>query len=125
MKTQLNSALILTLALATTSVLAGGVGHMDSVDIDKNGTVSKIEFEQYVGEQYFGKADRNDDGMIDDTEFMANRMGGSLEEFDRDSDGRLTRTEWHTSVFDKFDTNSDRVLDKSESKDVQSSGIGM
>lgn len=125
MKTQLNSALALVFALVTSSALAAGGSRLDSVDTDKNGTVSKTEFEQHVGEQFFGKADRNRDGMIDGTEFMSNRMGGDLNEFDRDGDGRLTRTEWHTSIFDKFDTNSDRVLDKSEWQRVKSSGIGM
>lgn len=122
MKKHINSALVLALSLVSVSALAANT-KLSDIDKDNNGSISKTEFESHIGDRFFGKMDRNSDGMIDESEFSGTRFGSKLSELDRDGDSRLTKAELYNGLFEKFDTNRDMVLDKDEWKKVQSAGI--
>lgn len=99
-----------------------GMGWMKSVDTDKDGSISKAEFDAL-----FNKIDTNHDGKLDKAELSAYRKSmweqrraemkadfeAKFKAADKNNDGALTRDEFKAAFprmanrFDKLDANHD------------------
>jgi hypothetical protein len=60
----------------------------EQMDTNKNGTLSKSEFEAHTGKDAFGGVDTNGNGSISSAEFKA-RMDANFKAADKDGDGKL------------------------------------
>lgn len=91
-----------------------GCDHGDmlkEMDADKDGTVSKSEFDSYHAQQQaerFAQMDANKDGKLTGDEMTCKQ----------DRSARLERAEHLAKVFNKADANKDDSLDAKEVKDM-------
>ncbi|HEY0664801.1 MAG TPA: hypothetical protein VGD24_01920 [Gallionella sp.] len=91
-----------------------GCNHGDmlkDMDADKDGSVSKSEFDSYHAQRqakHFAEMDANQDGKLSGDEMTCKH----------DRSARLERAEHMAQVFDKADANKDNSLDAKEVKDM-------
>lgn len=90
------------------------------VDTDKDGKISKAEFDA-EGAKMFAKLDENGDGKIADSEMPqrhAAKFGGKMfDRMDADNDGKVTKAEFQAAgeqMFQRMDKNGDGVIEKGE-----------
>jgi hypothetical protein len=123
MRKHITSVLALTLSLSSAAVLANKTS-FDDIDRDRDGYVTKSDFQQHVADRHFMQFDRNRDGMLDENEFSSSRLGSNMAEFDRDRDSRLSKAEMMDGLFNQYDADRDGRLSKDEWKNVERTGIG-
>lgn len=105
---------------------------IEMADLNHDGMVTRQEFLSYRS-QSFSKFDRNRDGSLSAADLPAfarqSERGEAFLEmmgtFDRNHDGRVSRTEFvngPTPVFDNADTNGNGVIDGYELKQLKAKG---
>jgi len=87
------------------------------MDINKDGKLDKKELDD-AAQNIFGKYDKNGDGYLDKSEFMATEGATSrFEDLDTNHDGKLDMKELRDAAsrkFDLYDKNRDGALDDLE-----------
>lgn len=78
-------------ALATTPARAQRRGPLGWADLDRDGTITREEFDQ-VRSRRFERLDANKDGIVTREEFMA-VDAPAFERLDRNKDGKITPEE--------------------------------
>jgi Ca2+-binding EF-hand superfamily protein len=89
-----------------------------ALDHNRDGRISANEW--HFDRQSFWRADRNGDGVLSRSEFVASNLDDDrndrFEYLDADNDGRIERNEWHGSeaAFNSLDRNRNGVLSRAE-----------
>jgi Ca2+-binding EF-hand superfamily protein len=116
------------------------VGPWQNADSNKDGTIDRAEFDAQ-GAARFKALDANGDGFVTQDEMKAfheaqrakfdaakGEMGGKfLKRFDKDSDGKISATEWPKDgrlKFEKVDANSDGFVTAEEMTEAHKSRDG-
>ena len=93
---------------------------LQRVDTDKDGKISKAEFDA-EGSKLFAKLDDNGDGKITENEMPQRhwaRFGGQMfDRMDADKDGKVTKAEFQAAgdkMFQRMDKNGDGIIEKDE-----------
>jgi Ca2+-binding EF-hand superfamily protein len=95
------------------------------MDADRNGTVSKSEFLQYMSQE-FDRRDVNKSGQLERSELSRTAATAQqlLRRMDRDANGRVSKSEFlqHMSqTFDRLDVNKSGQLEPNELQRLPSS----
>jgi len=95
------------------------------MDADRNGTVSKSEFLQYMSQE-FDRRDANKSGQLERNELSRTAATAQqlLRRMDRDANGRVSKSEFlqHMSqTFDRLDVNKSGQLEPNELQRLPSS----
>lgn len=129
----MNKILAATAALLLTIPAAGaaardGARFIALLDVDGDGAISKVEFEE-LRTRIFEAADRNHDGVVDEAELKdarqriqehadvaRARIGIAFRRLDQDGDGKVTLQEvqQRAMMFDLLDRNGDGKLTPDE-----------
>jgi Ca2+-binding EF-hand superfamily protein len=93
---------------------------LQRVDTDKDGKISKAEFDA-EGSKLFARLDDNGDGKISENEMPQRhwaRFGGQMfDRMDADKDGKVTKAEFQAAgdrMFQRLDKNGDGIIEKDE-----------
>jgi Ca2+-binding EF-hand superfamily protein len=93
---------------------------LQRVDTDKDGKISKAEFDA-EGTKLFTRLDANGDGKIADNEMpqrhWARFRGAMFDRMDADHDGKVTKAEFQAAgeqMFQRLDKNGDGILEQDE-----------
>jgi Ca2+-binding EF-hand superfamily protein len=93
---------------------------LERVDTDKDGKISKAEFDA-EGSKLFAKLDDNGDGKISSNEMPQRhwaKFGGQMfDRMDTDHDGKVTKAEFQAAgekMFQRMDKNGDGIIEKDE-----------
>jgi Ca2+-binding EF-hand superfamily protein len=93
---------------------------LQRVDADKDGKISKAEFDA-EGSKLFARLDDNGDGKIAENEMPQRhwaRFGGQMfDRMDADKDGKVTKAEFQAAgdkMFQRMDKNGDGIIEKDE-----------
>lgn len=100
--------------LAAASAIAAAKGN--PADYNGDGRISREEFRNQAANVAFN-ADKNKDGVIDDSEFKLTEAQRKV--MDKDGDGKVTVEEFQQGQmagFDEVDKNGDGFLDANEMK---------
>lgn len=113
----------LTAAATPASAQYRGAKMFNQADVNKDGTVTKAEYDAARG-ALFAKMDANGDGTIEISELRAwmrampaRIRDARFKRLDANSDGKISADEYvarRKASFDKIDTNSDGAVDKAE-----------
>jgi Ca2+-binding EF-hand superfamily protein len=123
------SAFAVSKHTARTASSGAGTGQVRQLlrmmDADRNGTVSKSEFLQYMSQE-FDRRDANKSGQLERSELSRTAATAQqlLRRMDRDANGRVSKSEFlqHMSqTFDRLDVNKSGQLEPNELQRLPSS----
>jgi EF hand len=123
------SAFAVSKHTARTASAGAGTGQVRQLlrmmDADRNGTVSKSEFLQYMSQE-FDRRDANKSGQLERNELSRTAATAQqlLRRMDRDANGRVSKSEFlqHMSqTFDRLDVNKSGQLEPNELQRLPSS----
>lgn len=124
MKKPITSAVVLMLSLAGGMAVANDYSKMDRYDLDRDGTISKTEFDSYMSRtNQFSNWDRDRNGMLDQNEFPDTGVRGNYKDYARDTNRGVSQTAMYDNIFREYDTNRDNRLDETEWNNIKRSGI--
>ena len=76
-------------------------GHLNQIDTDKSGGVSKAEYQTFM-QAAFAKIDANGDGFIRQDEVKSILTADQFSSLDANKDGRVSQTEFMTQTMKDF-----------------------
>jgi hypothetical protein len=123
----------LVIALTTTGVYAQndietqshlGKHNFDGYDSDKNGSLSREEFDKAIETvTIYENYDADKDGRISNDEYAGIGVEDNMEIWDIDGDGYLDSDEFYDGTFTSFDDNEDGHWDGDEWDDAGDAGL--
>jgi hypothetical protein len=124
MKTKLHVVAVCTAALLGSSAMADdekSTADLSSWDSDSNKMVTQKEWSEAIDEQdLFDRIDKNNNGIFDADEAVADTALSYEANMDLDAGGHIERQEFVVGLFKKHDANDDDMLDETEFKEFSS-----
>lgn len=124
MKKRITSAVVLMLSLGGGMAVANNYDSMDRYDLDRDGAISKVEFDSYMARSgQFSDWDQDKDGMLDENEFPDTGVSGKYKDYAQNTDQGVSQARMSDNIFRQYDIDKDNKLDSTEWSNLKRSGV--